>query len=770
MMIGTSSSGASTAMSSSSQSENVLKRSSEDVGWEYGILANPTNTDKVKCKLCNKIISGGVHRLKQHVANIRGNVAACTQSSDEDKAKCRAALEEAKNKKKQRDKHNVEVREEVQLQQIQEEEDVEVIGSRKMPRTLGPMDRFASAINPDSSNEGSKKTRQQNIHDAIWKERAHQVDQYVARWVYEAGIPFHAIDNDSFKRVMEGVDQFAPGYLPPSQYELREPLLKEEVERIKKSLKKHEEEWALNGCSIMTDAWSDRKRRSIMNLCVNCKEGTIFLSSKECSSEAHTREYIFEYVDKCVEEIGPQNVIQVVTDNASNNMAAANMMKKKRPNMFWTSCATHTLNLMLQGIGNLPRFKGVIDKAKAFTIFIYAHHKTLALMRKHTKKRDIIRPRVTRFATSFLTLQSLMDKKKDLKVMVASEEWEQCKHVKTTKGKAAYATILSSHFWSGVLLCLKVFEPLFKLLRIVDGDKKPSMGFLYGELQKAKMEIKETFKNNEANYQPILQIIDEKARERLDSPLHLAGYLFNPYYFFKDQSIQHDPIVMEGIFTCVEKFFPDNYEVQNQVINVEMHKYRVKEGGFGRHLAELGCVENDENYNPVAWWYNYGNGVPHLQRMAIKILSLTTSSSGCERNWSSFEGIHIKKRNRLDTTRLNNLVYVQFNARIMNKKKRENEKKVDILLASEASMAQGWIVEGGDEELELGSGIGETSEVGSSLEPRGSSKNVEVRELHEEDFISDEDTEEEEGDDEEIEFESDTERVLEGYGEEEFDA
>ena len=233
-MTSTSSSGASTAMSSSSQSENVLKHSSEDVGWEYGILANPTNSDKVKCKLCNKIISREVHRLKQHVANIRGNVAACTKSSDEDKAKCRAALEGAKNKKKQRDKHIVEVREEVQLQQIQEEEeDIEVIGSRQRPRTLGPMDRSASSINPDSSNEGSKKTRQQNIHHAIWKERAHQVDQYVAQWVYEAGISFHAIDNDSFKRVMEAVGQFFSGYLPPSQYELRESLLKEEVKRVK---------------------------------------------------------------------------------------------------------------------------------------------------------------------------------------------------------------------------------------------------------------------------------------------------------------------------------------------------------------------------------------------------------------------------------------------------------------------------------------------------------------------------------------------------------
>ncbi|XP_070668923.1 uncharacterized protein [Malus domestica] len=317
--------------------------------------------------------------------------------------------------------------------------------TKKTVPIIAPLPKTLKALTVTSEIE-LRRGWMQNIHDAIWKERTHQVDQYVVRWVYEAGISFHAIDNDSFKRVMEAVGQFGSGYLPPSQYELREPLLKEEVERVKKSLKKHEEEWALNGCSIMTDAWSDQKRRSIMNLCVNCKEGTIFLSSKECSSEAHTGEYIFEYVDKCVEEIGPPNVIQVVTDNASNNMAAANMMRKKRPNMFWTSCATHTLNLMLQGIGNLPRFKGVIDKAKAFTIFIYAHHKTLALMRKHTKKRDIIRPGVTRFATSFLTLQSLMDKKKDLKVMVASEEWEQCKHVKTTKGKVAYATVLSSHF------------------------------------------------------------------------------------------------------------------------------------------------------------------------------------------------------------------------------------------------------------------------------------------------------------------------------------
>ena len=41
----------------------------------------------------------------------------------------------------------------------------------------------------------------------------------------------------------------------------------------------------------------------------------------------------------------------------------------------------------------------------------------------------------------------------------------------------------------------------------------------------------------------------------------------------------------------------------------------------------------------VTLWMTYGNATPALQRMAIKILPLTTSSSGCERNWSAFEGV-----------------------------------------------------------------------------------------------------------------------------------
>lgn len=41
------------------------------------------------------------------------------------------------------------------------------------------------------------------------------------------------------------------------------------------------------------------------------------------------------------------------------------------------------------------------------------------------------------------------------------------------------------------------------------------------------------------------------------------------------------------------------------------------------------------------WWKMFGNGTPNLKEFAIKVLSLTCSASGCERNWSIFE--HVSK-------------------------------------------------------------------------------------------------------------------------------
>ena len=64
------------------------------------------------------------------------------------------------------------------------------------------------------------------------------------------------------------------------------------------------------------------------------------------------------------------------------------------------------------------------------------------------------------------------------------------------------------------------------------------------------------------------------------------------------------------------------------------------------------------------WWVHFGGSAKNLKVLAVKILSQTVSSSGCERNWSTFGLIHSKQRNRLKQKRLNDLVYVHYNLRL----------------------------------------------------------------------------------------------------------
>ena len=46
-------------------------------------------------------------------------------------------------------------------------------------------------------------------------------------------------------------------------------------------------------------------------------------------------------------------------------------------------------------------------------------------------------------------------------------------------------------------------------------------------------------------------------------------------------------------------------------------------------------------YFTADWWVAYGSTTPNLQKFAIRVLSLTCSSSGCERNWSVFQHVSI---------------------------------------------------------------------------------------------------------------------------------
>jgi hypothetical protein len=126
------------------------------------------------------------------------------------------------------------------------------------------------------------------------------------------------------------------GFKGPSMHDLRGSLLHKEVTSIEEYLTDFKVSWTKIGCTIMSDGWSDGRNRNIINFLVSCPQGTMFLRSVDASDRVKDAKLLFELLDEVVMEVGVANIIQVITDNASNYVLARKMLEEKHKTIFWT--------------------------------------------------------------------------------------------------------------------------------------------------------------------------------------------------------------------------------------------------------------------------------------------------------------------------------------------------------------------------------------------------------------------------------------------------
>ena len=302
--------------------------------------------------------------------------------------------------------------------------------------------------------------------------------------------------------MVQMIGDFGRGLDPPSYHEMRVTYLKKEVDYTKALLEDYKKEWKKTGCMLMSDGWSDRKNRSICNFLVNSPKGTIFLASIDTSEISKTKEKVFAMLDDFVEKIGEEHVVQVVTDNAANYKAAGEMLMSKRKKLFWTPCAAHCIDLMLEDFEKkIEEHKVTIAKGRKITSFIYNRTRLICMLREFTKGKELLRPGATRFATSYLTLGRLHEQKGALISMFASEKWTSSNFSKLEIGKNIESIVLdTSGFWGSVSNCLLAAVLLIKVLRMVDSDSTPAMGFIYQAMTKAKEEIIANYKQVQSRY------------------------------------------------------------------------------------------------------------------------------------------------------------------------------------------------------------------------------------------------------------------------------
>ena len=102
------------------------------------------------------------------------------------------------------------------------------------------------------------------------------------------------------------------------------------------------------GTSIVSDGWTNIKKRHLINVIASNSRRSMFLYAEDFFGVEKRGKEIANFLLKSINEIGPTNVLEVVTDNASSCNFAEKDIEKVHKHIFWSLCVVHTLNLIFK--------------------------------------------------------------------------------------------------------------------------------------------------------------------------------------------------------------------------------------------------------------------------------------------------------------------------------------------------------------------------------------------------------------------------------------
>ncbi|CAI5940215.1 unnamed protein product [Closterium sp. NIES-65] len=378
------------------------------------------------------------------------------------------------------------------------------------------------------------------------------------------------------------------------------------------ALKEVKDSWKDVGVCIACDSWTDSKGHPQLNFLAVNTIASVFLFGVDCGTEKKGAEFIAGHLKTAMVMVGTENVVGLLMDGASANVNAASIIAREYPKVQWIRCGSAQ----------------TLDK------------------------------------------------------LVLSEDWEE--YVKgKPKMKDAWDTIIDKEFWMRVGTVLDVLRPVYKLLRNVDGNQEV-MGKIYDKMFALEDAVKEACKElTEEEKEDVTDIVRNRWNNDINCALHVVGRILYPPNQY--ESIFGTDVECTKIF---KKFIRNYYKGEfvkvggvtaplATIVEKEVLTYIKGKGDIGEQkardeheLIKAGLLDS------AHWWEFNGTDVPHLSKLAKRVLKQCVSASPCETKWAVWESIHTARRNRLGAKRLADLVYVSHNYHTVKKLNEDLAKKL----------------------------------------------------------------------------------------------
>jgi hypothetical protein len=461
-----------------------------------------------------------------------------------------------------------------------------------------------------------------------------------------------------------------PDYQPPGEFRLKGSLLDQETEQI--------ENWkqqllSQNLITVTGDGWTNTSGVGCKNIEAVTRHGAVHIRTVARTADVveENADYIANIFKTNIQQLGGvERVVGICTDNESTMRSVWEKLESDADlkGLVAVPCAAHLCNLLLKDLANMNWISTIIGNVKELVLHVKSHGHVLALFRSKAtahptlQGKELQMPCVTRFGTYFTMLERTFLMKVALREMVVDASYESSRNY----NKEITRKILSDDFWAHVEQAIQLMEPVYSLLRFVDGNAQ--IGHVFDLVREVGEKISKV-DSNDANraFQLFMERLNGTTRKvAFHHPVHTLSMMLLPSNWDVDfaQKYGEQYANMRLEFTAtLRKMSRTVLDAANALVQYDQ-VYRQKQLPI---FQDALVVASASIVDPVTWWECNGHEMQELQHVAKRVLSLACSNSAAERNWSIHGFIHSKSRNRLSFDLQAKLVNLYSNLKLQER-------------------------------------------------------------------------------------------------------
>lgn len=475
-------------------------------------------------------------------------------------------------------------------------------------------------------------------------------DECLARAVYATSSSLSLTDNIYWKRFFSVL---RPAYCPPTREALSSHLLDCEYDRVQSQV--HETLGKADCVTIICNGWSDIQETGTI-IYIVATPLPLFYKSTRIKEPTHSSTFISEQLKDIINEVGPQKVFAVVTDDSSEMKAAWAEVEEAFPHISAIGCTACGVRRLFDDMLAQPSMKTLCRRAEQVVRYV-SERKTLSdtfrrwqttKIRLHTDNgTTLVLPSNTDWTGVVNMYNSLLEGQNSLQEMAATATLDIEPSIRATIQDAAFWKEISSgrnllyiignyiDYMKGEDAVLSGVVEMFSHLRYHVGASL-SGSVLHSDEQKA-----------------VMAALD-RCQEFCVRPIHAAAYMLDPKHVGQ-QTLSGDQINSAY------------YVISNLSHHLNLDDGKVL-GSFARFSAKQGLWKGAaiwsscQHVSASTWWKGLCSSEP-LSAVASAILQIPPTTGACERLWSRF--CDARAQGSLSADGARKLLAVQANLKVL---------------------------------------------------------------------------------------------------------